>query len=426
MSVIGNPIFLRRPSYVTLWSDSAFFTFGTNGRYYDGTLYYSKDAQTWTAYSFGNITVDVGEKLYLRGVGITTFRRYNADTYTKFIINGSGVHCDGDIATLLDYQAVERGESPTTSAYTFTHLFISCTALVSAPRLTLKNLKAYAYEDMFWGCTSLASMPQIDATTAEYFAMQEMFYGCTSLSSVSPIKLTAIPQSCCSRMFYNCTSITETPTFAAANVGYYGCSEMFYGCTSLITAHAPLATSFTANNAMYRMFYGCTSLVNPPTLSATTLYYACYSNMFKGCTSLTQAPALPALSVPMYAYGSMFEGCTALTTPPSLPATALAAYAYSNMFFGCTALNTLPYLPATSFTDDNGDYYTYNQMFQNCTNIKVSTTQGGIYDYAYRIPKEGSATSSGYKTYAMFSGTGGTFTGTPSVNTTYYTDHEPV
>ena len=99
----------------------------------------------------------------------------------------------------------------------------------------------------------------------------------------------------------------------------------------------------------------------------------------------------PPTSIPeSLCYFSMFQGCTNLTQAPELPATTLASYCYEGMFYKCTGL-------------------------------KISSTQSSEYPTAWRIPSSGtiSSTASGWNT-DMLSGTGGTFTSNPSVNTTYY------
>ena len=85
----------------------------------------------------------------------------------------------------------------------------------------------------------------------------------------------------------------------------------------------------------------------------------------------------------------MFNGCTSLTKVPALPATTLVIYCYYNMFYGCTK-------------------------------IKVSSTQTGEYAVAYLIPTDGTGTTATDALTDMFASTGGTFTGTPEINTTYY------
>ena len=169
------------------------------------------------------------------------------------------------------------------------------------------------------------------------------------------------------------------------------------------------------------MFYGCTSLTTAPELPATTLAEGCYNGMFRGCTSLTTDPALPATTLANYCYNLMFSGCTALTKAPELPATKLAEGCYSGMFRGCTSLTTAPELPATTLAA-----YCYNGMFENCAKIKLSTVQTGEYQTAYRIPKSGTGTTATDALSFMFHNTGGTFKGTPSINTTYYTSNTVV
>lgn len=143
----------------------------------------------------------------------------------------------------------------------------------------------------------------------------------------------------------------------------------------------------------------------------------CYSYMFYNCWNLITAPALPATTLVFGCYYSMFQGCTGLTTAPALPATTLAHSCYSYMFYNCGNLTTAPALPATTLADD-----CYNGMFQDCTKIKLSTTASGTYTKAYRIPKSGTGTTASGALDNMFANTGGTFKGTPEINTTYYLD----
>lgn len=115
----------------------------------------------------------------------------------------------------------------------------------------------------------------------------------------------------------------------------------------------------------------------------------CYSQMFTGCSSLTHAPALPATTLSMQCYTYMFHTCSNLTQIPALPATTLSANCYLYMFYGCTK-------------------------------IKLSETKTGEYTVEYRIPTSGTGTAQSNSLNGMFMKTGGTFTGKPSINTTYY------
>ena len=166
------------------------------------------------------------------------------------------------------------------------------------------------------------------------------------------------------------------------------------------------------------------NLLDYETVSADghpTMANYCYSHMFQGCTSLTSAPALPATTLADGCYRGMFWSCTSLTTVPELPATTLATSCYKYMFQGCTSLTTVPELPATTLADD-----CYHYIFRGCTKIKLSTTQTGEYQTEYRIPKSGTGTIATNALSYMFANTGGTFTGTPEINTTYYTSNTVV
>ena len=117
-------------------------------------------------------------------------------------------------------------------------------------------------------------------------------------------------------------------------------------------------------------------------------------------------------------YNSMFRDCTSLTTAPSLPATTLAKSCYYYMFNGCTSLATAPSLPATTLATR-----CYYSMFNGCTRIKLAISKSREYDKEYRIPKSGNGVTATSALNNMFKLTGGTFTGTPSINTTYYTSN---
>ena len=148
---------------------------------------------------------------------------------------------------------------------------------------------------------------------------------------------------------------------------------------------------------------------------------ACYAYMFYDCASLTTAPELPATELTESCYSQMFYSCKSLTTAPELPATTLATNCYHSMFTGCRELTSIPSLPATTLAN-----YCYGYMFYNCTKIKLSATQTGEYQTAYRIPTSGTGTIKTQPMNEMFTNTGGTFTGTPEINTTYYTSNTVV
>ena len=219
---------------------------------------------------------------------------------------------------------------------------------------------------------------------------------------------------CYAYMFRDCTSLTRAPALSATTLSTYCYSNMFQGCTGLTQAPALPATTL-ADDCYNDMFYGCTGLTQAPALPATTLKNYCYQSMFRACTSLTQAPALPATTLADYCYNDMFYSCTSLTQAPALPATTLKNYCYQGMFYDCTSLAQVPALSATKLKN-----YCYRYMFQGCTSLKLSSTQTDEYTQEYRIPSSGTGTTATNALTYMFISTGGTFTGTPAINTTYY------
>ena len=98
-----------------------------------------------------------------------------------------------------------------------------------------------------------------------------------------------------------------------------------------------------------------------------------------------------------------------------MPAVTLAYSCYSSMFYGCTALTTIPKLFAITLARN-----CYNSMFLSCEKLKLSAAQTGEYSTPYRIPSSGTGTTASDALLNMFQETGGTFTGTPEINTTYY------
>ena len=220
--------------------------------------------------------------------------------------------------------------------------------------------------------------------------------------------------SCYEYMFYGCTSLTQAPELPATTLAYACYQSMFYGCTSLTQA-PELPARTLVNNCYYYMFRDCTNLIQPPELPATTLANSCYRGMFQNCTSLTQAPELPAMTLADYCYQTMFRNCSSLTQAPALPVMTLANYCYRGMFEGCTSLTQAPVLPATTLNNR-----CYESMFYGCTSLKLSSTQTGEYTQEYRIPSSGDGVEATDALAGMFTSTGGTFTGTPFINTTYY------
>lgn len=183
--------------------------------------------------------------------------------------------------------------------------------------------------------------------------------------------------------------------------------------------HASPRRATMAAGCFDMLFAYNVSLVRGPSLPSVALSDSCYSRMYFQCTALAEAPELPATTLARQCYRRMFFHCDSLSVPPRLPAKTLALGCYDGMFEYCSALTSIPELPANVLAD-----YCYKAMFFNAASIKVSETQTGEYVTPYRIPLQGIGIDTATDALLqMFSGTGGTLTGTPSINTTYYTSN---
>ena len=430
-------------SYLMFSSPNS-FTLAVNDttKRWDGTLEYFASNKTWTVWNgattLSSVDNDGEYVLYLRGIGNTVITG-NGSSY-RWVLTGNNIKCIGNIENLLDYATVTAGNHPTMANYCYRSMFQGCTALTQAPALPATTLETYCYRSMFQGCTSLTQAPALPATTLIDSCYQYMFYDCTALTQVPALPATTLASNCYAYMFYGCTALTQAPALPATTLVDSCYSGMFQGCTALTQAPALPATTLASNCYRYT-FSGCTSLTQAPALPATTLASNCYDNTFSGCTSLTQAPALPATTLASNCYQYIFSDCTALTQAPALPATTLASYCYNGMFYGCTALTQASSLPATMLASScyNGMFsgcksltqapalpattlesYCYNGMFSGCKSLKLSSNKTDEYTQEYRIPTTDTGTTATDALIGMFVNTGGTFTGTPSINTTYY------
>lgn len=201
------------------------------------TMQYSYDGVNWDAWDLTPLPFGGNTKVYVRGVGNTTFGK-DASNYHKITFGTDAfVYVSGIAESLLDGEnEVIVYDKPGI----LRNLFYQQTALRSTENLHFEAIRTgyngtavYAY--MFYGCTNLLYAPK--ALTITKFS------------------------------------------------GSYECAYMFAGCTSLVTAPELPATYLYGYVYRY-MFQGCTSLVNAPELPATNLSKYCYQNMFQGCTSL--------------------------------------------------------------------------------------------------------------------------------------------
>ena len=192
-------------------------------------LQYSKDKETWTTFTPSttalNISLNQGEKLYIRGSGNNGGARLN--------ISGSQAHIvGGNINTLIKY---DDPNNVTLSQYAFSELFYGDRNLTSASNLTLPatTLASYCYRYMFHNCTSLTSAPALPATTLAYGCYQYMFNSCTSLVNAPALPATTLANYCYESMFSSCTALTTAPELPATTLVEDCYVNMFMSCFNL-------------------------------------------------------------------------------------------------------------------------------------------------------------------------------------------------
>ena len=339
----------------------------------------------------------------------------NDSTAPNYIKNRP-FYTDGEEVVKIDKKYLPFLPKPDGESYLTFSSKNSFTLTVQTPEKTWDGTLEYFASDETW---TVWNGSRWDSLSAAYNGTEYVLYlrgtGNTVITgnSVTRWKLYGSDIACIGNietlLDYSTVESGEHPVMAD-----YCYFRMFEGCTSLTRAPELPATTL-ADLCYCDMFHGCTSLTHAPALPATTLVKSCYLRMFQGCTSLTHAPALPATILANYCYNEMFYWCANLTRAPELPATTLSIDCYKNMFKNCTCLTHIPELPAAALAKS-----CYSGMFDGCTSLKLSTTKTEEYTQEYRIPFSGNGTTAIDALENMFISTGGTFTGTPEINTTYY------
>ena len=232
--------------------------------FHDGTLYYSHDDKIWREWdginSISSRKHGLTHRIYMRGVGNSIITGYGNH---RWVLSGSDISCYGNIETLLDYEAVQRGEHPTMGYACFNAMFAGCENLVKAPELPATNLSAYCYAEMFLNCTGLTEAPALPATTLEAFCYYDMFRGCDNLSQIPELPATTLAESCYSYMFRNCDSIklstTKTeeyqtpyriPTSGEGTIGKSSMTSMFYGTGGTFKDTPTINTTYYTSNVV--------------------------------------------------------------------------------------------------------------------------------------------------------------------------------
>lgn len=417
LSSLGDDTVVDNGHYLTFSSPDGPFTVSLNGTsiWNDGNIEYSLDKKTWTALDdrtiYNTINSD-GGNIYLRGWG-------NSNVTFKFDLTGSNISCTGNLENLVDYKVVADGGHPNLALYAFDNSFAHETELVEAPEILFDYIPTYAFNYAFYGCTNLVKGPSvISASAIDYAGFQRAFEGCTKLKNIPKIETSNPGEYAFYSMFKDCTRLEKIPddNYVFNNTGDYALAYMFFGCDSLSNVPNAIVVNGTMGQGLFSyMFQSCDSLATMPMLPTVNLSQYCYQGMFKDCASLVNTQFLIAPSVPSYAYANMFQGCTSLVASPNILATSLSDSACYQMFADCTSLKGIPSFNNFGEITIAGDPFLY--MYQNCSQIKLSTTYSSEYSVFFWVNVNNPPREYSYNTFV---GTGGVEKGNMRYKTNYF------
>lgn len=173
----------------------------------------------------------------------------------------------------------------------------------------------------------------------------------------------------------------------------------------------------TGSNIEYLLDYRTVDSGGIPTAAERA-----YAHLFSG-SNIVFPPVIPRITKARMCL-EMFSDCTKLKIPPVIRFERFqfgtsTAECCGLMFYGCTALEKLPTF-VNGYSGTNFTGLCFQWMFRGCTKIKMSTTQDETYVNAFKWMLPGDQ----YYTREMFAATGGTFTGSPVYQATYYTSNE--
>ena len=176
-------------------------------------------------------TINAGQKISFRGIGLTPIANTGIGTFTIT----KPCNLIGNCNSLLFGDNAHINYSLAEYSYAFYKLFYNCTNIrsVSSTFLPAMALANYCYGYMFYGCTGLTSSSNLPAQTLVGSCYYYMYYNCTSLTNPGTIGATSLATYCCYGMFYGCSSMTTAPDLMALELKSYCYYYMFCKCSNL-------------------------------------------------------------------------------------------------------------------------------------------------------------------------------------------------
>lgn len=182
--------------------------------------------------------------------------------------------------------------------------------------------------------------------------------------------------------------------------------------SSLVDKHANC--DFVTGNSSFYRFFAETRITDAEDLrlDIKTISDSCYKEMFANCEELTKAPlTIEATSGGNSCFAEMFSGCTSMTQgPEKINLISYPNSACDRMFYD----TSISYGPKLEKCESATTYFgpcCFNQMFENCINLRYLGSDGGYiggrYDDSYTSQgvvhyTDNSAVLSNKSCYQMF------------------------
>ena len=315
--------------------------------------------QTWTTWDLSTVTLNDGQKMWLRGDNRCTSGKTGTSASTEYIstftMTGK-IKASGSIMSLLYRNAPLSETFPKSeNNYGFSRLFMDCVSLLTPPDLPAvkcsnsASLPNYAYSRLFFACVNLQYAPLLPAKNGSIYCYAQMFFGCFSLKHAPEIELETVSGSSCLQMFLRCTSMLTPPSILKAT-----------------------AVSGTSSANTYRYMFGyCEKLQYGPKIMMESPGEACYSYMFAYCTALTKAPDFPeALTARSNIYDHTFFNCTSLAeTQAEFKMLKGTASVCDYMFAYCTSLRKAPDIRFAEIQNTSSSYW-FRYIFAYCSALE--------------------------------------------------------
>lgn len=215
-----------------------------------GTEYYSKDKVNWTPVSATSVTMEEGEKLYLRGYNNSVYGSHYSLTCSEiYSIGGqidgamdktlaSGAYVFQNSTTLIDASAAYFGGTELTSG-SCAYMFNGCTNLVNLPDMSRIRKVGYQY---FFFAFQNTKATYVDLSSIEEVGDQGLkgsFYG-SKIETISMDNIKTVGVSSLSQCFY---SSKLTKGIDLSKITTYNGSQCFYelyrSCSNLYEATYP-------------------------------------------------------------------------------------------------------------------------------------------------------------------------------------------